>query len=39
MFHVAPEKQRKFRARIGELGLLEMPWKFDFHGCSVIYTN
>jgi D-glycero-alpha-D-manno-heptose-7-phosphate kinase len=39
MFHVPPEKQRGFRARIGELGLLEMPWKFDFHGCSVIYTN
>jgi D-glycero-alpha-D-manno-heptose-7-phosphate kinase len=39
MFHVPPEKRREFRARIGITGLLEMPWRFEFHGCSVIYTN
>ena len=39
MFYVPPEKRREFRARIGVTGLLEMPWRFEFHGCSVIYTN
>jgi D-glycero-alpha-D-manno-heptose-7-phosphate kinase len=39
MFHVPPEKQRQFRSKIGASGLLELPWRFDFHGCSVIYTN
>ncbi len=39
MFYVPPEKQREFRSKIANAGLLEMPWKFDVHGCSVIYTN
>jgi D-glycero-alpha-D-manno-heptose-7-phosphate kinase len=39
MFYVPPEKRRSFRAGIGAGGLLELPWRFEFHGCSVIYTN
>ena len=39
MFYVPPETQRQFRIKIGASGLLELPWRFDFHGCSVIYTN
>jgi D-glycero-alpha-D-manno-heptose-7-phosphate kinase len=39
MFYVPPERQRHFRTKIGTTGLLELPWRFDFHGCSVIYTN
>jgi D-glycero-alpha-D-manno-heptose-7-phosphate kinase len=39
MFHVPPEKQRDFRAKIGTAGLLELDWRFEFHGCSVIYAN
>jgi len=39
MFYVPPERRREFRRKIVEVGLLEMPWKFDFHGCSVIYTS
>lgn len=39
MFYVPPEKQRDFRSRIGGSGLVELPWKFEFHGCSVIYAN
>ena len=39
MFYVPPESQRTFRSKIGDAGLVELPWKFEFHGCSVIYTN
>jgi D-glycero-alpha-D-manno-heptose-7-phosphate kinase len=39
MFYVPPEKQRQFRSKISATGLLELTWRFDFHGCSVIYTN
>lgn len=39
MFYVPPEKHRQFRAGIGATGLLELPWSFDFHGCSVIYAQ
>jgi D-glycero-alpha-D-manno-heptose-7-phosphate kinase len=39
MFYVPPAKQRKFRSQISNAGLIEMPWRFDFHGCSIIYTN
>ncbi len=39
MFYVPSEKQREFRAKIGASELLELPWKFEFHGCSVIYSN
>ena len=39
MFYVAPGRQLEFRAKINGAGLIEMPWRFDFHGCSVIYTN
>jgi D-glycero-alpha-D-manno-heptose-7-phosphate kinase len=39
MFYVPPGEQREFRAKINGAGLIEMPWKFDVHGCSVIYTN
>jgi len=39
MFYVPPEKQREFRTKIGTCGLLELPWKFETHGCSVIYSN
>ena len=39
MFYVPPERQREFRAKISSAGLIEMPWRFDYHGCSVIYTN
>jgi D-glycero-alpha-D-manno-heptose-7-phosphate kinase len=39
MFYITPEKQRLFRSKISVTGLLELSWRFDFHGCSVIYTN
>ena len=39
MFQVPAEKRSAFRSRIGAAGLVELPWRFEFHGCSVIYAN
>lgn len=38
LFYVPLARQRYFRERIGEQGLIEMDWQFDARGASVIYS-
>jgi D-glycero-alpha-D-manno-heptose-7-phosphate kinase len=39
MFYVPAEKQLEFRRRAEERGMVEMDWRFDSNGCSVVYSN
>lgn len=39
MFHVPLDRQGPFRAKMKEAGLLELNWRFSFHGCEVVFAN
>jgi len=38
MFYVPPERQLDFRTKMVQRGLVEMDWRFDHLGCSVVYA-
>lgn len=39
MFYVPPERQLKFRNQMNQKGLIEMDWRFDQVGCSLVYSS
>lgn len=39
LFYVQPEKQLAFRQQMSSLNLIEMDWRFDNMGCSVVYSS
>lgn len=39
MFYVPPERQLAFRKAMIQQGLVEMDWRFDQVGCSVVYST
>jgi D-glycero-alpha-D-manno-heptose-7-phosphate kinase len=39
LFYVQPQKQHDFRKKMNAKGLIEMDWRFDTMGCSVVYSS